>query len=124
MIHAHACPQCYEKATCDLDCTIEPDLGATNAGVPLSNHEVCQACEKAALSDSERALASIVHAAVEWGRTAGFDVRNPADVVAFDAVSAVIKELTRASVGLMTDDDEVTDKGRDLLDRARKAGVL
>jgi hypothetical protein len=26
MIHYHGCPECYEKYSCDMDCTIELDL--------------------------------------------------------------------------------------------------
>lgn len=43
-LHVHACPNCYEKKCCYMACTIEPDLGTTNDGLPSGSHCRCFEC--------------------------------------------------------------------------------
>lgn len=45
MRHVHACPECYERPVCALDCTVEPDLGTTGTGLPFGHTTVCEVCE-------------------------------------------------------------------------------
>lgn len=45
MRHVHACPECYEKPVCALDCDVVPDLGTTRAGLPFGHTTVCNTCE-------------------------------------------------------------------------------
>lgn len=117
MNHIHACPQCYEYVPCAEGCTIEPDLG-TIRGTPMSNHEVCQACTKASLSPAENLIVKTLAAWLDWSGT---------------AVLASDEDSFGLALGDMLVDDGwadpegehcASDKGRDLLDRARKAGVL
>lgn len=42
--HVHGCPVCYENVPCDLDCTIERDLGKTRAGLPFAGYAECEPC--------------------------------------------------------------------------------
>jgi hypothetical protein len=119
MNHVHACPECYEHVHCGEDCAIEPDLGTTPAGVPFAHHDVCASCARAAMSPSDSALAVAFNAWVEWpgdradNSEAAETLRDLADVwkvrglAVFDGLECL-----------------PTDKGADLLDRARKAGVL
>lgn len=44
MTHVHACPGCYERFPCQEDCTVEPDLGKTLAGLPFGHTTECARC--------------------------------------------------------------------------------
>lgn len=117
--HVHSCPQCYERIPCDDDCTIEPDMGTTKAGVPFGSHDVCAACEKDALTPSEIALAKVLAAWVEWPGIWG--ETGPGD----DSMSTIARALY--TDGLIEEGDrcaQLSERARALIDRARKAGVL
>jgi hypothetical protein len=43
-LHVHTCTNCFENEQCTADCTIEPDLGTTTAGIPKGSHIRCAAC--------------------------------------------------------------------------------
>lgn len=43
-LHVHTCTKCFENEPCSGDCTIEPDLGTTNTGIPKGSHIRCAAC--------------------------------------------------------------------------------
>lgn len=43
-VHVHTCTNCFENEWCRMDCTIEPDLGTTNDGIPKGSHVRCSAC--------------------------------------------------------------------------------
>lgn len=47
MVHYHACPTCYEKWECKLECTIEPDLEdpACHPGKSFGAHCECNSCD-------------------------------------------------------------------------------
>lgn len=42
MKHYHHCPSCYEIYSCELDCTIEPDLD--DDGKEFGSHCLCDDC--------------------------------------------------------------------------------
>ena len=73
------------------------------------------------LTPSQIALAKMLAAYVEWAET-DFTSR---DAQAFGVVGAVVEVLIRANLlQQVLLDIEPTGEGRDLLDRARKAGVV
>lgn len=43
MIHYHSCPSCYEKPSCEMDCSIEPDL--EDDGRQFGSHSICDECK-------------------------------------------------------------------------------
>lgn len=43
-MHYHSCPICYEKPSCEMDCTIEPDL--EDNGKQFGSHVTCDPCKK------------------------------------------------------------------------------
>jgi hypothetical protein len=45
MNHAHTCPKCFEHFGCTDDCTIEPDLDVTKAGLSRGAHVECNKCQ-------------------------------------------------------------------------------
>lgn len=47
MIHYHGCPECYEKYSCELKCTIEPDLedSVSYPGKQFGAYCICDDCK-------------------------------------------------------------------------------
>ncbi len=45
-MHYHHCPECYEVYSCDMDCTIEPDLDdpGCHPGKEFGAHCECNRC--------------------------------------------------------------------------------
>lgn len=48
MKHYHSCPECYEKYSCEMKCTIEPDLEdpVCHPGKEFGAHCVCDQCDQ------------------------------------------------------------------------------
>ncbi len=43
-MHYHHCPVCYDHWSCDMNCTIEPDL--EDNGKQFGAHTTCPSCDK------------------------------------------------------------------------------
>jgi len=54
--HVHACPKCYERPVCTMECTIVPDLGTTPDGTPYGYPDACDRCGSPDLAAAIREL--------------------------------------------------------------------
>jgi hypothetical protein len=70
MNHYHSCPECYEKYSCDMDCTIEPDLEdpIAHPGKQFGSHCECASCQKLE-RDSH---GTVLYSKEWWDRYHGF----------------------------------------------------
>lgn len=57
MNHFHRCPNCYDKHSCDMSCTIVEDL-SDDLGRPFGSHCICQDCEQEYIPDNKSDLRS------------------------------------------------------------------
>lgn len=55
MKHFHHCPSCYERKSCEMDCTIEPDLEdpISHPGKQFGAHCECDDCKKVVSFNAE-----------------------------------------------------------------------
>jgi hypothetical protein len=70
MLHWHSCPECYEKWTCTLDCTIEPDLDdpICHPGKQFAAHCICDECE----GQAKDSRGVVIFSPEWWARYHGF----------------------------------------------------
>lgn len=92
--------------------------GPCHAGKHERCYEPCMCHDRGhpteTLTPSDKALAKMLDAAIEWG---GADVETA-------PIPLLNIALALRGMGLLTTQGKATDAGRDLLARAKKAGVL
>lgn len=104
MKHVHSCPKCYEHPVCEMDCSIEPDLGTTPDGLPYGHTIECDRC--GAPDRAEELVSEFTERLV----AEGFDAHRD------EPLHAALAELHR----LLTDHHERMAKARADLDLATR----